>query len=37
MDIQNPEQMHIQNPFNTHSFQPIQPQNPMSMHSYQPT
>ena len=29
--------MHIQNPFNTQSFQPIQPQNPMSMHSYQPT
>ena len=29
--------MHIQNPFNTQSFQPIQPQNPMIMHSYQPT
>ena len=29
--------MHIQNLFNTQSFQPIQPQNPMSMHSYQPT
>ena len=29
--------MHIQNPFNTQSFQPKQPQNPMSMHSYQPT
>ena len=29
--------MHIQNPFNTQSFQPIQPQNPMTMHSYQPT
>ena len=27
--IQNPQQMHIQNPFNTQSFQPIQPQNPM--------
>ena len=25
-DIQNPEQMHIQNPFNTQSFRPIQPQ-----------
>ena len=29
--------MHIQNPINTQSFQPIQPQNPMSMHSYQAT
>ena len=29
--------MHIQNPFTTQSFQPIQPQNTMSMHSYQPT
>ena len=29
--------MHIQNPFNTQSFQPIQPQNPMLRHSYQPT
>ena len=29
--------MHIQNPFNTQSFQPIQPQNPMLMHSYQLT
>ena len=29
--------MHIQNPFNTQFFQPIQPQNPMSMHSYHPT
>ena len=29
--------MHIKNPFNTQSFQPIQPQNQMSMHSYQPT
>ena len=29
--------MHIQNPFNTQSFQPIQPQNPMSMNCYQPT
>ena len=33
----HPLQMHIQNPFNTQSFQPKQPQNPMSMHSYQPT
>ena len=32
---QNPTD--IQNPFNTQSFQPIQPQNPMLMHSYQPT
>ena len=24
-DIQNPQQMHTQNPFNTQSFQPIQP------------
>ena len=29
--------MHIQNPFNTQSFQPIPPQNRMTMHSYQPT
>ena len=29
--------MHTQNPFNTQSFQPIQPQNPMLMHSYQLT
>ena len=29
--------MHTQNPFNTQSFQPIQPQNPMLLHSYQPT
>ena len=29
--------MHTQNPFNTQSFQPIQPQNPMLMNSYQPT
>ena len=36
-DIQNPQHMHIQNPFNAQSFQPVQPQNPMSMHSYQPT
>ena len=36
-DVQNPQQKHIQNPFNTQSFQPMQPQNPMSMHSYQPT
>ena len=36
-DIQNPQQMHIPNPFNTQSIQPIQPQNPMLMHSYQPT
>ena len=36
-DIQNPQQMLIQNPFNTKFFQPIQPQNPMLMHSYQPT
>ena len=35
-DIQNPH-MHIQNTFNTQSFQPIQPKNPMLMHSYQPT
>ena len=28
--------MHIQNPFNAQSFQPMQ-QNPMSLHSYQPT
>ena len=36
-DIQNPQQMHIQNQFDTQSLQPIQPQNPMLMHSYQPT
>ena len=36
-DIQNPQQMHIPNPFITHSIQPIQPQNPMLMHSYQIT
>ena len=35
--IQNPQQMHIQNPLNTLSFQPIQPQTPMLIHSYQPT
>ena len=29
--------MHIPNPFNTQSIQPIQPQNLMLMHSYQPT
>ena len=27
----------MQNPINTQSFQPIQPQNPMITHSYQPT
>ena len=27
-DTQNPQQMHIQNQFNTQPFQPIQPQNP---------
>ena len=31
------QQMHILNPFNRQSFQPIQPQNPMLMHSYQGT
>ena len=36
-DVQHPQQMHIQNRFNTQCFQPIQPQNPMTMHSYQPT
>ena len=36
-DVQHPHQMHKQYPFNTQSFQPIQPLNPMSMHSYQPT
>ena len=36
-DIQNPQQMHIPNPFKTQSIQPIQPQNPMLMLSYQPT
>ena len=35
-EIQNP-QMQIQNPFNTQSFQSIQPQNPMLTHSYQPS
>ena len=35
-DIQNQQQMHIQNSFNTQYFQPIQPQNPMLMQSYQP-
>ena len=29
--------MQIQNPFNTQSFQSIQPQNPMLTHSYQPS
>ena len=36
-DRDNLNHLKIQNPFNTQSFQPIQPQNPMSMHSYQPT
>ena len=36
-DIQNPQQMHIQNPFNKQSFPAIQPKNPVLMHSYQPT
>ena len=33
----NPQQIHIQNPFSTQSFQPIQLQNPITKHSYQPT
>ena len=30
------QQPQIPNPYNTQSFQPIQPQNPMTIQSYQP-
>ena len=36
-DMQNSQELHLRNSFNTQSFHPIQPQNPMLMHSYQPT